>query len=78
MMAREKRQARTEEMRSRGAELREWRNRHGLTLEHMASQIGISWTTLQRWETGQYRAESFRAERLQRFQAEIDARQQTA
>jgi DNA-binding XRE family transcriptional regulator len=34
------------------AELREWRLLHGLTQAALASALGISWSTVIRWETG--------------------------
>jgi DNA-binding transcriptional regulator YiaG len=34
------------------AELRSWRKAHGLTLKSLASALGVTWLTVQRWETG--------------------------
>jgi DNA-binding transcriptional regulator YiaG len=39
----------------KGDELRQWRERYGLTLEEFAREIGINLQTLWRWEQGRSR-----------------------
>ncbi len=36
-----------------GQEIKEWRNRHGLTQEQFAREVGVSWSTIAKWEIGQ-------------------------
>ena len=35
-----------------GAELRQWRQLHDLTLAELADYLGVHWITVQRWEAG--------------------------
>jgi len=38
-----------------GTELREWRERVGLTQAHLAARLGVSENTVARWERGELR-----------------------
>ena len=33
-----------------GKELKEWRNKHGLTQAQLAKHLGVAWATVARWE----------------------------
>ena len=37
----------------KGSELKEWRQRHGMTQEELAREVGVSWSTVAKWEGGQ-------------------------
>ncbi len=37
----------------KGTELKEWRQRHGVTQEEFAREVGVSWSTVAKWEGGQ-------------------------
>ena len=69
-----RREPRSEEHRQYGESRRHWRERHKLTLEQMAGMIGVSWTTLQRWETGQFKPSKFVGEKLDEVKATVEAR----
>jgi len=42
----------SEPRRGPAAQLRAWRRAHKLTLKGLANSLGVSWITVQRWETG--------------------------
>ena len=33
-----------------GNELKTWRERHGLTQQQLANEVGVAWVTIARWE----------------------------
>lgn len=35
-----------------GKELKEWRSKHGLTQMELSKHLGITWSTVARWEIG--------------------------
>lgn len=35
-------------------ELRQWRQRHGLSMRALGEYLGVTWLAIQRWETGMY------------------------
>lgn len=37
----------------KGSELKEWRQRHNVTQEQLAQEVGVSWSTIAKWEGGQ-------------------------
>ena len=49
-----------------GPELKEWRQRHGLTLHQLAAEVGVTWNTIIRWEMPESTPSSRRPTRLTR------------
>lgn len=42
-----------------GRALREWRRLHSLTLAQLGAALGVTWLSVQRWETGTHAVPSF-------------------
>ncbi len=56
-------------------ELREWRQRHGLTLEQLAKEVGVETNTIWRWEKGDRQPNKFTAPLLERAIRRLEKRQ---
>lgn len=50
-----------------GAELKAWRTKRNLTMEALARRLGVSITTVYRWESGRTQVQRFLPDRLARL-----------
>ncbi len=48
-------------------EVQELRRRLGLTQEQMAHELGVSWTTVSRWENGHFRPSGLALQALRKL-----------
>jgi DNA-binding transcriptional regulator YiaG len=57
-----------------GDEIKAWRNDHGLTQEELAREVGVSWSTIAKWEGGQRSPNRFTLPLLERAIQRIEKR----
>lgn len=53
-----------------GEQIRAWRQAQGLTMEELAHELGCTWSTVQRWETGKSAPSRLPGRRLAALMAE--------
>ncbi len=58
-----------------GEEIKAWRRDHGLTQENLAREVGVSWSTIAKWEGGQRSPNKFTLPLLERAIQRIEKRQ---
>ena len=58
-----------------GQEIKEWRQSHGLTQEQFAREVGVSWSTIAKWEGGQRSPNRFTLPLLERAIQRIEKRE---
>lgn len=56
-------------------EIKTWRKDHGLTQEELAREVGVSWSTIAKWEGGQRSPNKFTLPLLERAIVRLEKRQ---
>lgn len=59
----------------KGQELKKWRERHGLTQQQLAEEVGVTWVSVARWEAGSRSPNKLTAPLLERAIQRIEKRQ---
>ena len=59
----------------KGEDLKQWRQRHGLTQQQLADEVGVTWVTIARWEAGSRSPNKFTLPLLEKAIARVERRQ---